>query len=88
MKERRKLKTNLRKNLKNERLTAKLNQKQIAEILNITERHYQSLEAGTSNGSVPIWEQLSTMFQKTINYLLERTADSEALPLPAASGEK
>ena len=62
-------------NLITERKTKRLTQKELAKILNITEQHYQRLEAGTSEGSVPIWKTLSELFDCTINYLLEQNDD-------------
>jgi len=57
-----------------------LTQKQLAKILNITERQYRHLEAGTSDGSVKIWQQLSKIFHNaTINELLEQEVDNVTL---------
>ena len=47
-----------------------LTQKQVANLLNITLRHYQSLEAGTSDGSIKVWKQLSNLFNKSLDYLV------------------
>ncbi len=60
----------MRENLINERKKRNYTQKEIAGILGITERHYQKLEAGTSYGSVKVWQCLSRMFGRTIDYLL------------------
>ena len=61
----------VRKNLINERKKAQLTQKEIALKLNLSLRQYQSLEAGTSNGSIKTWQHLRRLFGKTIDYLLE-----------------
>ena len=45
----------------------------IAKDLNITTQHYQRLEAGTSNGSIKIWQQLADRFDTTIDVLVKIT---------------
>ena len=67
----------LRKNLTNTRKKAGLTQLELVKILNITEQHYQRLEAGTSGGSIKLWKRLATFFNETIDYLLEYEADSK-----------
>lgn len=63
----------MRKNLKDLRKKRGFSQKELAEKLNISERQYQKLEAGTSNGSVALWQNLKTILQsKTLDYLLEQ----------------
>ena len=59
-------------NLVKLRLSNRLRQSEVAQILNITTRHYQSLEAGTSDGSIKIWQQLAHRFNTTLDYLLEQ----------------
>lgn len=54
-----------------------LTQKQIANILEISERQYRKLEAGTSNGSVDIWYKLKNLFNTSIDCLLEQAVDTE-----------
>lgn len=49
-----------------------LKQEEVANFLRITTRHYQALEAGTSDGSVKIWKQLAKRFNTTVDYLLEQ----------------
>lgn len=61
----------MRENLVSSRQISGLTQLEVADRLQITERHYQSLEAGTSYGSVKVWQALSQLFGKTIDYLLE-----------------
>ena len=62
-----------RENLINQRKKLHLTQDQVAATLNITKRHYQALEAGTSMGSVVIWEHLKKLLRaKTIDFLLEQ----------------
>lgn len=62
-----------RENLINERKKAELTQKETALLLELSLRQYQSLEAGTSDGSMKVWRNLSRLFGKTIDYLLETT---------------
>ena len=67
---------NERKNLKDLRKKRGFSQKELAEKLDISERQYQRIEAGTSDGSVALWQNLKTILKsKTIDYLLEQKAD-------------
>jgi len=59
----------MRKNLINTRKKMGLTQAQIAKKANISIRHYQDLEAGTSNGSLKVWEELKLVLKKSIDYL-------------------
>ena len=65
-----------RKNLVAERKLNNLTQEQTAKIIGVTTRHYRLLEAGTSKGSVDVWEQLRDLFHKPIDYLLEQSKPS------------
>ncbi len=70
----------LRKNLIKARQNKNLTQIDIAERLEISERQYQNLEAGTSNGSIRIWYKLKNILNsETIDYLLEQEADDTNL---------
>jgi len=62
----------MRINLISARKEKNLTQKQTAKKINICERQYQKLEAGTSDGSIKIWEQLKDLFGLTIDSLLEQ----------------
>lgn len=63
----------MRKNLKDLRKKRGFSQKELAEKLNISERQYQRLEAGTSDGSVALWQNLKIILQsETLDYLLEQ----------------
>lgn len=53
----------LRTYLFNARKTAKLTQKELANILNVSERHYQNIEYGIRKGSFDIWDKLEDLFQ-------------------------
>lgn len=64
-----------------------MTQEEVAIFLDITTRHYQALEAGTSDGSVKVWKQLAQRFGTTIDYLLEQAADAQddyTAPAPRA----
>lgn len=65
-----------RQNLIDERKRKQLTQAEAAEIVGITTRHYNSLEAGTSDGSVKVWERLKDLFGKPIDYLLKQAETS------------
>ena len=53
-----------------------LTQKQTAQILEISERQYRKLEAGTSNGSIDTWFNLKDLFSQPIDCLLEQAVDT------------
>ena len=62
----------MRKNLKDLRKKRGFSQNELAEKLNISERQYQRLEAGTSDGSIALWQNLKIILQsETLDYLLE-----------------
>lgn len=63
----------MRKNLIASRNHKKLTQIQVAKYLKISEQHYQRLEAGTSKGSMKVWEKLKKLFHKSIDYLYQDT---------------
>lgn len=66
----------LRENLMNARKKEGFTQLQIAQALGISLRHYNSLEAGTSEGSVRVWKRLKKLLNRSIDYLLEQVVDS------------
>lgn len=63
----------MRLNLINKRKQEKLTQAEIAKILGITVRHYKALEAGTSDGSIKVWQRLRDLLNTSIDTLLEDT---------------
>lgn len=67
----------MRVNLIRARKEKRLTQKQISQILQISERHYQKLEAGTSNGSIELWCKLKDLFNQPIDCLLEQAVDTQ-----------
>lgn len=52
----------MRHQLKQARQAAGLTQKQVAEVLGISERYYQHIEAGDRNGDFEIWDGLEDLF--------------------------
>lgn len=61
-------------NLINAREEKGLTQVETAELLGVSEQHYQRLEAGTSDGSVKVWQKLKEITGKSIDFLLEQEA--------------
>ncbi|MDD4109324.1 MAG: helix-turn-helix transcriptional regulator [Prolixibacteraceae bacterium] len=66
----------MRKNLVQKREECNLKQTKVADFLNITPRHYRQLEAGTSEGRVPIWKKLAQRFNTTIDCLLAQAEET------------
>lgn len=67
------MKKSKRKNLISLRQKRGLTQTEAALKIGITERQYQNLEAGTSDGSVKVWQHLKELLgAKTIDFLLKR----------------
>lgn len=67
----------MRKNLRDLRKKRGFSQKELAAKLDISERQYQKIEAGTSDGSVALWQNLKAILKnKTIDYLLEQEVDN------------
>lgn len=67
----------MRGNLVNTRKIKGYTQLELANRLGITERQYQRLEAGTSKGSVDVWEKLKIILHaKSIDWLLEQSDET------------
>lgn len=62
----------MRKNLIITRKNNNLTQIDIAKKVGISERQYRSLEAGTSDGSIKIWQKLKLILNKPIDFLIEK----------------
>lgn len=63
----------MRKNLIDARKKNSYTQKELAQLINLSERQYQSLEAGTSDGSIKTWQKLKAILHaETIDFLLEQ----------------
>lgn len=52
----------MRENLKNARKAVGLTQRQVAEYLHISERHYKFMESGHTTGNVELWDRLEDLF--------------------------
>ena len=71
------MKKGTRKNLVDLRQKRELTQAQTAEKLGITVRQYSRLEAGTSDGSVKVWQHLKELLKaKSIDFLLEQEVET------------
>ena len=46
-------------------------QREMAVQFDVTEQHYQRIEAGTSRGSMKFWEAAREYFGKPIDWLME-----------------
>ncbi len=53
----------MRKNLKEARQRAGMTQKEVAEYLHISERHYKYMESGQSIGNIELWDKLEDLFK-------------------------
>ena len=62
-----------RNNLINLRKEKGYTQLELANEVGISDKHYQSLEAGTSDGSVKVWQHLKKLLgASSIDFLLEK----------------
>jgi len=61
----------MRTNLINSRKQNNFTQVTLASAIGISERQYQNLEAGTSNGKVETWLKLKQIVGTTIDYLID-----------------
>lgn len=63
----------MRKNLVAKREQTGFTKAETAKAIGITRRQYDRLEAGTSDGSVKVWQKLKDLFKTPIDTLLEDT---------------
>ena len=61
----------MRHNLRKARKSKGLTQNDIARLLNITVRQYGAIEAGASNGSEKVWQEIKRVLGGTIDDLLQ-----------------
>lgn len=52
----------MREKLKKARRDAGLTQKQVADMVGVTERHYQYIESGLRMGRIETWDKLEDIF--------------------------
>ena len=67
----RKVRGEVRQNLRKARKRNGLTQNDIARLLNITVRQYGAIETGASNGSVKVWQEIKRVLGGTIDDLLQ-----------------
>lgn len=67
----------MRKNLIQARTDRKLTQVELSKLIGTSERNYQYIEAGTSNGSLSLWKRLSKVLGKDIDSLLSDSVDAD-----------
>ena len=67
----------MRKNLKEARQRAGMTQQQMAEALNVSERHYKFMESGHTTGNVELWDKLEDIFNVHQRVLRENYPDKE-----------
>ena len=61
----------MRTALRKARVQAHLTQKEMAERIGVTLRHYNAIESGLSFGSIQVWERIRDVLGGTIDALLE-----------------
>ena len=54
-----------------------MTQKQVAEYLHISERHYKFMESGQTTGNVELWDKLEELFSIHQRVLREIHLDKE-----------
>ena len=62
----------MRRNLISCRNKKGYTQKQFAEMLNITERQYQRIEQGKSDGTIKLWIKIKSLLAQPIDYLIQQ----------------
>lgn len=70
----------MRKNLKEARQKAGMTQQQMADILNISLRYYQNIEAGNRTGDFTLWDSLEDLLgihQRKLREIVENHLDKE-----------
>lgn len=61
--------------MKEARRQAGMTQKQVAEYLHISERHYKFMESGQTTGNVELWDRLEDLFNIHQRVLRENHPD-------------
>jgi len=67
----------MRENLRAARKAAGLTQKQVAERLEISERYYRFIEAGSRDGDFEIWDTLEDLFDVHQRVLRKLSTDKQ-----------
>ena len=63
----------MRNNLKSCREQKGYTQKQVAVMLQITERQYQRIEKGEQDGTIKLWVKIKQLLEQPIDNLIENT---------------
>ena len=66
--------------IRNLRQDRDLNQKQMAEILNVAQTTYSDYELAKINIPIDLLKKMATYFETSVDYLLERTDVKEPYP--------
>ena len=70
----------MRNNLKEARRKAGMTQKDVAEYLHVSERHYKFMESGHTTGNVELWDKLEDLFNIHQRVLRENHPGKEDSP--------
>ena len=65
----------MRQNLKNARLKANMTQQAVADVVGISLRYYQNIEASDNGGSFETWDKLEDLFKIHQRKLRELSSD-------------
>ena len=84
----RKGKAEMRENLKKARKEAGMTQKEVARCLDIHERYYQHIEAGTRTGDFTLWDMLEDLFGIHQRKLRELTNNHSGKPIHQGKHEE
>ncbi len=68
------------KRIRNMREDKDLTQEQMAEYLCVHQTTYSDYELGNLNIPVPILDKIATLFETSVDYLLERTDEKKPYP--------
>ena len=69
----------MRENLKKARKEAGMTQKQVAEYLKVSERHYIYIESGSRLGKIETWDKLEDLFNIPQRKLRELSVHHDTL---------
>ena len=75
------------KRIRNMREDKDITQAKMAEYLNIHQTTYSDYELGKLNIPIPILEKLATLFETSIDYLVNRTDETKPYPSKGTLGK-
>ena len=67
----------MRSNLRKARLKKDLSKKDLAALVGISERMYNYIESGESDGSLPVWQKLSSVLDDSIDNLIVKEEETD-----------